>query len=137
MPNGTPMTDNRDHEVALNRFWNGLVSAEQQADETELTSEEMAVVRRLHNAGTAPPAGLSAEAAWPQVLARIETTRGTKEESMTLTDAASISSPIMHLNGRAVGRVAPLPRIAPVRGSRRWSWGQAATAALLLLTLVT
>jgi quercetin dioxygenase-like cupin family protein len=131
------MTDNRDREVALNRFWNALISAEQQADETELTSEEMAVVRRLHSAGTASPAGLSGEAAWPQVLARIETTRGTKEESMTLTDAASISSPIMHLNGRAVGRVAPLPGIAPVRGSRRWSWGQVATAALVLLTLAT
>jgi hypothetical protein len=129
------MTDNRDREVALNRFWNALISAEQQADETKLTSEEMAVVRRLHSAGTASPAGLSGEAAWPQVLARIETTRGTKEDSMTLTDAASISSPIMLPNGRSVGRVAPLRGIAPVRDFRRWSWGQTATATLLLLTL--
>jgi hypothetical protein len=131
------MTDNRDREVALNRFWNALISAEQQADETELTSEEMAVVRRLHSVGTAPSAGLSAEAAWPQVLARIETTRGTKEDPMTLPNAASVSSPIMLPNGRAAGRVAPLRGIVPVRGSRRWAWGQVATAALLLLTLAT
>src|SRR5688572_10030507 len=106
MPNGTPMTDNRDREVALNRFWNALISAEQQADETELTPEEMAVVRRLHGAGTAPSAGLSAEAAWPQVLARIETIRRTKEDPMTLANPASVSFPIMLPNGRAVGRVA-------------------------------
>jgi quercetin dioxygenase-like cupin family protein len=131
------MSNEHEREAALNRFWNALISAEQQAGETDLTPEEMAVVRHLHRTGTAPRAGLSAEAAWPQVLARIEATRGVKEDPMALTNPASVSSPIMLPNGRAVGRVAYPRVIAPVRDARRWSWGQVATAALLLLTIVT
>ena len=56
---------------------------------------------------------------------------------MFLTNAASVSSPSMLPNGRAIGRVVPPQGLEAVRTARRWSWGQSATAALVLLTLAT
>ena len=131
------MSDEHEREAALNHFWNALIGLEQHAHETDLTPEEIAVVRRLHRVGAAPRTGLSAEAAWPQVLARIEATRGTKEDPMFLTNAASVSTPSMLPNGRGVGHAVPPHGRDAVGAARRWSWGQTATAALLLLTLVS
>ena len=131
------MSDEHEREAALNHFWNALIGLEQHAHETDLTPEEIAVVRRLHRVGAAPRTGLSAEAAWPQVLARIEATRGTKEDPMFLTNAASVSTPSMLPNGRGVGHAVPPHGLDAVGAARRWSWGQTATAALLLLTLVS
>jgi sugar lactone lactonase YvrE len=129
------MNDQHGREDALNQFWNALIGAERDAAETDLTAEEIEVVHRLRSAATAPLAGLSADAAWPRVLSRIEANRSAKEGLMPLTNAVSVSTPIMLPNGRAAGHASPARGFAPAHGTVRWSWGHFATVALLMLTV--
>jgi hypothetical protein len=124
------MSDEPDREDALNRFWNALVRGERHAGESDLRPEDVEVAQRLQRAGAAPFAGSSAEEAWPRVLARIEATRVAQGDAMPLLNRAEGATPALIPDGRVGGKLIPI--VQP----RQWLWGQAATAALLLVTLV-
>src|SRR4051794_32783037 len=130
------MDNHHNREDALNQFWNALVRADLDATGEDLTPEEIAVVHHLQRAGTAPLAGLTAEAAWPRVLARIETHGGAKEDRVTLQNAVSISTPLMVPNGHGAVSAPSSRGLPPIRRPGRWAVAILATAALLLVTLV-
>lgn len=124
------MFDERNDEDGLSHFWNALVRGELPAREADLPPEEMAVLRRLQRAGSAPLSGLTAAEAWPRVLAHMTASPRAKEHPMALTRTVDLFTPGLSVNGREPGNVVPLHR------SVHWARAQLATAALLLLTLI-
>ncbi|MDQ3225402.1 MAG: hypothetical protein M3Q50_02060 [Chloroflexota bacterium] len=115
--------DERDRE--LNRFWNAVVAGDPAAGEFALAAEDMAIVRRLHRAGSSQPTASSAANAWPAVLTRIAPASAAHDEPVHL----GISSPRIFLETQSPPHRAPLP------AHRERGWGEGLAAALILLTL--
>jgi DNA-binding beta-propeller fold protein YncE len=124
-----------DSEQELNEFWNALITDEPTTVSPALDAEEQALLRRIHRLGKASPGGMSAERAWPMVLARIKESSGMKH-SIQEAHTPEIAWPSFGVSGRLDAQPGRSPRLRMATERRQWMVTQFATAALLAFTFV-
>jgi outer membrane protein assembly factor BamB len=131
------MSDERFHELELDRFWDEVVRSPSLpvAGEFDLAATDRQLIRRFQTRGAVSPPDAVRERVRRDVLSSIGLEHHSKETPVNQTAILDITRPDAGPNGRTIAPTRRWPRLR-FPASRRWLVAQAAMAVLLVIAIL-